>query len=514
MARRSRKHKNVLTLEIRLDGGLDRSEDERNIPDNAMSWCYNMIYDVGSKNLKVRPGLTWITNKISGGGTLTQVLGIHFYVKDASNSWILCAADGKLYQMTYAVLVGDTPLWTEIGALTDAVTKPSFLTFNGKALIADGNPTIRTWDGASYSTIADSPQATALFEIANRVVANDAGDFDAVILSGPEDETDWDTATGAAVAVRAGYGDGLKVNGFGSIRDLLVVSKTGTGNTPEKKMWSINTAAAPANWYGNYLSHTNASTQPHTIANMLNDVVFIDSDGIHSIGSVIEYGDLQMDTKFAHRISSEIAALPGYEAKFLTKYGATWFIFSGTQRMFAYHPLIGTNGAFSELNFGKKMASLTEAGEYTYIASDDGHLYLLNEAMKTDELTEASFVNVTMDVRTKLFTFQGEKGIIRFISPAIQYKLSGTVKVGVYDKDLDAFYELGQITLIALAGEQMLYAATGQLYDANNQLGQQAIYTGDVRQRFRSRAIQFSLQSVSGSFTLAGITARIAIVKG
>jgi hypothetical protein len=353
-----------------------------------------------------------------------------------------------------------------------------------------------------------------LFEINNRVVANDATDLDVVFFSGPEDDTDWDTAGGAAVAVRAGYGDGLLVNGFASMRDLLIVSKVGGYGTASKKIWSINTAGTPDEWAASYLSHTNASKEPHTMANMLNDVVFIDTDGIHSIKSVIAYGDIQTDPKFGHRISSEITSLPGIEARFLTKRGAVWFLFSGTQRIFAYHPMIGETGAYTELNFSKKMASVVEAGDWAYIASDDGHLYLMNDSSKTDELTEDVFTNVTTDVRTKLFTFEGEKGIVRYIAPGIQYNLSGVVRVGVYDKDLDAFHELGTITLDALAAEQMLFDATGLLYDANTPLGQQAIFTGELRNRYRSKAIMFALNSTVGAYTLANITARIAIVKG
>jgi outer membrane protein assembly factor BamB len=519
MARRDKKHKNVLTMRILLDGGLDRSEDEREIPENAMTWCYNMVYDVGDKNLRTRPGLAWVTNGIVGGGTLSQILATHFYVKDASNSWLMCAADGFLYHMDYDVLVGATPLWTLVGALTDSETKPSFLTFNGILLIADGHTYIRTWDGSTYDQLDaaqnESPSATALFEIGNRIVANDKNDPDAVHLSGPEDENDWNSSTGAAVSVRAGFGDGMKVNGFASMRDLLIVSKVGTGSTVSKKLWSMDLSGnTPDDWYATYLSHTNASAQPHTITNMLNDVVFIDTDGIHSVLSVQEYGDIQTDTKFGARISSEVSALPGIESRFLTKRGAVWFLFAGTQRMFAYHPLIGQSGAYTELNFGKKMRTVVEAGEYSYITSDDGVLYRLDEDSKTDELTEDVLTNVTTDVRTKLFTFEGEKGIVRYVSPGIQYNLSGLVKVGVYDRHLDIFHLLGQIELEALPAEQYLFDANGDLYDANEYLGKAAIYTGDVRQRFRSRAIMFAIQSTSGSYSLANITARIAIVKG
>lgn len=515
MARRSRKHKDVKTIEIQFDHGLDRSEDERNIPDNALSHCYNMIYDVGNRHLKTRPGLVWVTNEIAGGGTLTQILAIYFYVKDSSNSWMMCAADGNLYSMTYTVLTGVSPQWTLVGALTSSSVVPSFLTFNTKLYIADGHTNIRTWDGTTYGVEATSPAGcTALFEIGNRIVANSTGDLDGVYFSGPEDATDWDTASGSAVTVRAGYGDGLVVNGFASMRDLLVVSKTGQGNTPIKKIWSIDTSGTPANWYANYLSHTNSAAKPAAMTNMLNDAVFMDTDGIHSVKGVQEYGDIQMDTKFGYRIANQISDLVPKEASFLTNYGAVWFIYTGTQRVFAYHPLVGEMGAFTELNFGRKMSSLAEAGEYTYIASDDGHLYHLFNTVKTDEMTEGNYTNVTCAIKTKLFTFEGEKAIIRYVSPGIQYHLSGVVKVGVYDKDLDTFFELGSITLIALAAETQLYDATGDLYDATEQLGQRAIYTGDVRQRFRSKAIQFALQSTSGAFTLANIVARLAIVKG
>ena len=515
MARKSKKHKEVVSVEIMLDGGLDKSEDERNIPDNAMTKCYNHIYDIGTKHLHARPGLEYVTNAIDPSGTLSEIKAMHFYVKDATDSWLVAAGDGNLYQMHFTVLEGSTPKWTLIGALTDANVYPSFLTFNGILLIADGHTSIRTWNGTTYGDLSSdsAPPATVLFEINNRVVANSKTDLDAVWFSGPEDETDWDTGSGSAEVVRAGFGDGLLVNGFASMRDLLVVSKVGQASSPTKKMWSIDTSGTPDNWYANYLSHTNAATNHSSITNMLNNVIFNDNNGVHNLQSIIEYGDINMDTKFGYRINREISTFDCLRTKFITQYAAVWMLFQGNKRIFAYHPHIGDNGAFTELGFSVKMADVEEAGENVFIASTTGYLYKLNRSIKTDELTSGNYTNIATEIRTKLFTFSGNKGILRYVQPNVTYTLSGQVIVGAYDRNLDTLYELGRIDLLALAAEQYLYDANEDLYDANQPLGQSAIYMGHVKQRFRNEAIMFVLKSISGTFGIANILVKLAIVN-
>ena len=93
------------------------------------------------------------------------------------------------------------------------------------------------------------------------------------------------------------------------------------------------------------------------------------------------------------------------------------------------------------------------------------------------------------------------------------YTLSGQVIVGAYDRNLDTLYELGRIDLLALAAEQYLYDANEDLYDANQPLGQSAIYMGHVKQRFRNEAIMFVLKSISGTFGIANILVKLAIVN-
>jgi hypothetical protein len=417
--------------------------------------------------------------------------------------------------MTYAVLTGVEPQWTEIGALTNDTVKPSFLTFNGKLLIADGHTGIRRWDGSTYDTIATSPPATALYEIGARVVANATDELDGVFFSAPEDEEDWDTGGSAAVTLRAGYGDGLMVNGFAAIRDILVVSKASEATTGvAKTMWTVTVTGTPDDWKVDHLSLTTAATTPHVMANVMNDVIFADDNGIYSIATIIEYGDVKMDGKFGYRVNSEVSSLDPFELKFMANYAAVWILYNSTNRVFAYHPHIGDGGAFTELTFNTEINAMLEVGDSVYLAGNAGHLYRLQDSVATDELEEGVYTYITCEMRSKLFTLQGDKGILKRCIPHLQYKVEGTLYVEAYDDTLSQAYLLGTIALESIASELFVFDATGDLYDANDLLGESSVYTGYIRQVFRDEGIMLALRSTSGSFGVSGIHARVAVVNG
>ena len=231
---------------------------------------------MGKPGPSVNPDTAAATNAIRG---------LYYYMKDGSTAYLIAVSGSKLYYYNSGAL-------TEIGAIADASVKPAFLTFNGKLLIADGSSAIRTWDGTTYTTIAGSPAADCLATVRNRVVANHVSEPDSVYLSSPNDETGW-TTTGTAVGLRAGYGDGLKVNGFAVLGDDVFVSKVGRTTDRQKKIYRLNVAASvTSSWYLEPFSAHNAFTSKHTVANAYNNIFFADDNGFKTVKGIQEYGDL------------------------------------------------------------------------------------------------------------------------------------------------------------------------------------------------------------------------------
>jgi len=235
---------------------------------------------------------------------------------------------------------------------------------------------------------------------------------------------------------------------------------------------------------------------------------------MYSIETIIAYGDIKMDPKFGYRINNEVSSLIPFEVTFLANYASVWTLYDNTNRIFCYHPHIGEGGAFTELSFNKEMNSLCEVGESVYIASNDGYLYELTDGVATDELTDGNYFYIACELRSKLFTLQGEKGVLKRVIPHLQYKIEGTLYVEAYDSNMDQAYLLGTIALESIASELYVYDATGDLYDANDLLGESAVYMGKIRQVFRDEGIMLALRSTSGSWGISGLNLRVALVSG
>ena len=514
MAFKSSKHQNVQPVHMVLNGGLNYSQTPSNLQDNEVRRAHNFIYDAQTDSLITRPGTDCLTASALG----SPILAGYYYERSVTEAYHVCASGGKLWY-----LVGDT--YTEIGALNDSTTVPSFLTFNTLLLIADGGADIKTWNGAvsgTYTTIPDSPAATALSMIKNRVVCNASDEPDSVYLSGPEDEADWDTVAGNAVGLRAGFGDMLTVNAFGVFGDDLIVSKKGD---QAKRIYRINVAdATPANWYVEEKSSNNAAKNAQSMVGAWNNVFFVDENGFKSILGVDVYGDLQVDytgrkinTVF---VPTNICDFTNY----LPALNSIWFGLG--DRVFCYTERFDPQGgnrvpAFTDILFKQdRIRSAYQAGDYIYLCGHNGYLYKLDDTLATDETEPAVTADYVSIIRTKTLVFGGD-GILKKLQWYLRPKNGGEAKLYAY-KDEETAVALKTVTLTSEGTE--LYDAngdfsddagppendiTGYLYDEGSYA-----WVETSRSRVRHPQMAFEIYVTSGRVGVEWVKAEIAMVEG
>lgn len=506
MAFSSSKHQDgaVVALNLKFDGGLNLASAPANIADNELVRAFNMIYDAQTGYPMTRPGASCCMAATCNGSN--PILKGYYYEKSSAVKYHVAACGGKLYYRSGTSL----DAWTEIGSLADSSTVPSFLTFNSKLLIADGAQNIKTWDGTTYSALSDGLYATAISTIKGRVVVNSNNSPDLVTLSGPNDETKWNTSTEGAIAVRAGFGDNMAVNGFAVFDDDLIISKRGDS---EKRFYRLNTADATAtNWYVKQLTANNCAQNGNSIISAFNNVFFVDDNGFKTLKGVTEYGDLQVDP-IGVKVNSSIRNLSCDEVSYLPLYSSIWCLVG--DRVFCYHRIIGDNGvindAFTDLAFQfGRVRSIYQAGDYVYLCGNDGYLYKLNENLTTDATSTSTTESFASGIKSREFVFPSQ-GILKKTQWYFHYLESGT-----------AIY-----SAITPNGETILntFTISGSGVDIADMTDHIADYTDDIstlgggsdsfettRNRVRGQTIQLCLTIPSGRVGIEGVKADVAMV--
>ncbi len=510
MAVKSSKHKDVQHIQMVFSGGLNYAQIPTALKDDEVRVALNFIYDPATEYLITRPGTTCVTAAKCDG--THPIIALYYFEHSSTEAWLVAACNGNLYYLSGTA-------WVLIGALNDTTTVPSFLTFNTKLLIADGGTNIKLWDGTTYGVCADSPNASALAMIKNRVVANHVSEPDSVYLSSTNDcesthawHTDGlDGSTG--VGLKVGYGDLLAVTAFGVFGDDLIVFKKGDVT---KKVCRVNVAdSTTANWYGNDLSVNNGAQNAQSVTDAWNNIYFVDSNGFKSLRGVDAYGDLQVDP-LGWKINNIFTSQTSCDfLSYVPKYNAVWFgmgdrVFCFTERLTVGGDVIS---AFTDILFKQgRIRAICQVGEIAYLAGHDGFLYKLDESVATDATDASTNVNFASTLRTKTLSFIGG-GILRKTKLSIRPKEAGSASLMAYTTE-ETGTELKAITLTSDGDD--LYDATGDLADATGYLYEGGGYgvTETSRNRVRSDELAFEIVISTGRAGIERIVAEIAMVEG
>lgn len=518
-------------IEMKVDGGLNLSVHPSDIGDNELSTAYNVVYEPSSGVMRTRDGITAVGLPLADPITV-----LYPFTRKEGESWLIAVSGKKLWRMSVPqktlvtkdgerlvdkdgnVLVsndGSTePLhWIEIGPVE--TRRPSMISFNGKLLVADGSTSgILSWDGTTLSRIAKSPQATALYTIKNRVVANSAkdGELDAVWMSKTEDETGWDaTSSGGALGLRAGYGDGMVVNGFSSISSLLLVSKTATvdGKVTAKQFHGIETGGGDASqWSAREVSTNNAAIGPNALVSWGQNALYIDSEGVESMVPVNAYGDVQNDPVVGAKINSVVAPLvsgtDSATATILHRQSAIIFLFDESPRIFLYSTLLRQ---FTEVEYPEGITSASDYGEATYLGGESGQLYILNGTAR--DINGDTHEDIVSVVRSRLWEMP--------VRTLLTKTFARVDCIDPGELELAAFSGRGsqKATLLQQAygadnrAARDLNLAVEDLADATYSLYAEPERRVESRQRMSFEAIMLQLRTLSGRIAINGIAADV-----
>ena len=500
MAKVSVKHRSITSAGITFDGGLNLADNPDALADNQLADVINMYYADGRTILTTRPGLTHTAEPPPGGPGIVK---LHWYEKDALTGMLMAAtSDGKLYRLDES---SGPAAWTHVADLDQPGLVPGLVTFHGKLIIADGGPHLRSWDGQTLTSLAGSPSSTALVEITGRLAANSAQDMDGVAFSGPYDETDWDIDQGGAVFLRAGYGDGLRVTGFGVIGQDLIVFKSGESG---KRIMRLQTSGPSSNWSLTQLSKNLTAHSGHAVEYVGNDLLFGGPGGIMGLAGVQQYGDIQVGGA-GYPVNPALNGKHVAEMRFMPKLAVMLAFIEGDSQVLVYHP---HNQAWTRLDFqGLFLSSACQAGERIFLAGQNGHLYRVSAAESRDETGPGQFAEIRGLARTKVFSAQGEM-ILRKTRLNFEAVTPGAGKLQVFGSD-----QVSPVTLLSWAanpGLGKLADALGSLASAVQPLGTSAELQNVSRTRFRDAALSFQITTSSGLIGLRQCLAEMAMVAG
>lgn len=470
MSRQERKG-NVSTAEFTLTQGVNYGLSPIDLSPNELARSINFFYPRQTRRLTTRPPMDACT---SDANSLSNpiIKGVSYY--NGTTQYMVCASGGKVYYMTKATL-DTTPAWTEIGNLTDSTTKPSFLTFNGLLLIADGGTAIRYWDGTVYGTLSNSPSGcTALLEARNAVWAN-SDEADSIYISTVEfTGTDFDQG-GGSIVIKAGFGDGLSVNAFSVAPGgtAIVVSKANNEQAEYQLRLVDVTAVDRANWrVSDPFINKEAAQNAHGMLTTSNSVFFFDETGIKRVEPTDQYGDLQSNPIFGDRINKTFESFSATvsEITYLPTLTAFMLLIKNHPQQYLYFPR--NNGWCPWRLADIIINSVTTIDETIYLFSEDGILYKLNEdkTAATDEITQGGTEkNIASYGRTRRVIDRGYDIRLRRSTLYLTPLLSGNITLKAIKSDGVTETTVGEFTIDN--GISLLGLADGLLGLANELLG-------------------------------------------
>lgn len=177
-------------------------------------------------------------------------------------------------------------------------------------LIASGGK-LQGWDGTTLRTIDASPDCNIVSKVGGRVlVASTSGDR--ITMSGTGDCDNW-TVDGEgwtaldAIWLDIGYKSGGNITAITTLnKDMVVFKADGV---------CYRIVGAYPDWSVVEVGRSITNINRFTVVQESNDVFFLDRHyGIHSVGSVAEYGDVKI-SKFGKQINFKLAGELGDEAR-------------------------------------------------------------------------------------------------------------------------------------------------------------------------------------------------------
>lgn len=377
MATKSNKHANAEQKYYGdFSGGLNLSLPAEGLAANEMQLCENFEFDPKTGALKLRAGLVLMGTLPSPVKDMAPVAG--------TDAVLVRCEDNKVYRLDTYSLSGSLGVLAGDGRLSSVPWGDD----SEVVLCAGGN--LYHYDGSTMSVVSESlARNDFCFVRAGRLAVVDSS-TDSISYSGVGDIHNWQFASAEgdvwtdadAVSLEVGYKDGCDLVAVAPLTSDLVVFKRPKDQPGLGKIYRV-TGEYP-DWSVKEHSTGSSVWNHRAWATTTNDLLFITAEGVASLGTVSDYGDIKMQwagAKVNPRISREVT-----EACRMWKMGShsqAWVRAKASESLWVYSYGVGERGAWTMFKFPGVVADACTTGTNRYVAIGS-QVFRLDENFGTD----------------------------------------------------------------------------------------------------------------------------------
>lgn len=298
------KHQNQSPL-VRSDfsGGLNTSSNVDGIAENQLASAINVEIDSTNGMLKT----------VAGTSDIFMFANIFAAAYDEINQKLLVINDAK---KVFAADLTTGKIGGEIGTLSGDLYPISARWEDGLLLASGGK--LQYYNGKTFDTMTDSPNATSVYIRTGRVLVTDENNL---ICSGVGDESNWTEDTNddsSSKFVEIGYKDGGKLLGMVNLTANVLFIK-------DNRMLYRLSGEFP-NWSVSEVSRNVEARSRLGICSIADSVFILGRNEIQNVQTTNAYGDMK-PANVATAITQEVQSLsPNAPLRFLPPLNQIWAI--------------------------------------------------------------------------------------------------------------------------------------------------------------------------------------------
>ena len=377
MATKSNKHANAEQKYYGdFSGGLNLSLPAEGLAANEMQLAENFEYDAKTGALKLRAGLVLMGTLPSPVKDLVPVAG--------ADAVLVRCDDNKLYRLDTYSLSGSLGVVAGEGRLS------SVSWGDDSEVVLCAGAKLYHYDGSALAVVSESPARNDFcFMRAGRLCVVDSS-TDCISYSGVGDIHNWKFASDEsgpwtdadALSLEVGYKDGCDLVAVAPLTSDLVVVKRPKDQPGLGKVYRV-TGEYP-DWQVKEHSSGSSAWNDRAWATTTNDLLFITAEGVASLGTVSDYGDIKMQwagAKVNPRISREVG--PECCMWKMGSHSQAWVRAKASETLWVYSYGVGQGGAWTTFRFPGVVADACTTGTNRYVAIGS-QIFQLDENFGTD----------------------------------------------------------------------------------------------------------------------------------
>lgn len=380
MATKSNKHANAeVVYYSNFLGGINLAVPAESVGTNEMQTAKNFEYDPRTGALKLRAGLVLMGTLPATVKDMAPIAGV--------NALLIRCEDNKVYKLAEYTLTG--PYSTTIegdGQLSYALWGDS----NELILCAGSKLYHYKTSDDSLSVVKESPDVNDFcFTRFGRVVSVEMSS-DRLRFSGVGDVTNWifessddhEWSAVDALWIDVGYKDGCDLVACAPLMEDLVVFKRPAGQPGQGKIYRL--VGSYPDWAVKDYSSGSSAWNHRSTATTTNDLLFITAEGVASLGTVSDYGDLKIGWAGA-KVNPQVAAELSKDCKLWKMPGKSqvWLSPKPSPRIYVYSYGVGERGAWTTFEFPSTIGDACECGGYRYVAVG-AQIFRMDDMFGTD----------------------------------------------------------------------------------------------------------------------------------